>query len=398
LSQNKDEVLYFLVIMDFGYSDEQLELQRSCLNFGHAEITPHLDALENDESVRSALFQKMAQRGLFTLALPEEYGGLCPDYATYALALSAIAKADAGIAVVMSVTNMVAEAIAVYGSQEQRKKYLPLFGNGSCVPASFALTEKNAGSDAKNISTMAFKDASDDHYYILNGEKQFITNADTAGVVIVFAKTDPTLGAKGITAFLVDRGTEGFSVSKIEQKLGLSTAHLVDLRFDRCRLHQSQILGQVGDGFKIALNTLDGGRLGIAAQSIGIAEAAFEAARDYAMERYQFGKPIASHQAIAFKLADMEVKIHASKLLLLKAGWLKDQGVSLTHEAAIAKLYCSEACNEIVNDALQIHGGYGYVKGYSVEKLFRDARATTIYEGTSEIQRLIIAKHLLTRS
>jgi len=307
--------------------------------------------------------------------------------------LKEIAKVDAGIAVAMAVTNMVGEAIQRFGSPHQQANYLPKIANGTCVPLAFAMTEKQAGSDVKAILTRYTVDPSDPNQVILNGEKQFITNGDMAGALIVFA-TGKWNGEEGISAFLVDRGTQGLSVTKKENKLGLLTANLVALKFDHCKLPKTAFLGQPGEGLKIALSSLDSGRLGIAAQSIGIAEAAFDAALKFSKERLQFGHAIGENQAIAFKLADMRVKLDAAKLMAYRAAWLKDEKADFTLEAAEAKLYCSEVCNEIAAEALQIHGGYGYVKDYPVEKYFRDARVTTIYEGTSEIQRIVIARHL----
>lgn len=364
-------------MMDFTFSKKQLVLENECINFAAKEISPHIAALESDLDFRTHLFQKMGKKGFFHLILKG-------DIQAYILALKAIAKADAGIAVAMGVTNMVAEAINHFGNPVQRKKYLSLSG----TPASFALTEKNAGSDPKSITTTA-RLVSD--HYIINGEKKFITNADMAGVIILFAKT----GRSEISAFLIDKGTEGMSVIKKENKLGLLTANLVALRFDQCRIHKRNLLGKLGEGLKIAFSSLDSGRLGIAAQSIGIAEAAFDAALHFSKKRRQFGHPISDNQAIAFKLADMKVKLSASTLLLFKAASLKEKNLPYTLEASEAKLFASESANEIANEALQIHGGYGYIKDYPAEKYFRDARVTTLYEGTSEIQRIVIARHII---
>lgn len=376
--------------MDIDLNLEQMALERNCREFAHKEILPFTSQLEDDLDFRISLFKRMAKMGFFNLTIPRTQGNHSIDNVGYSVALKSIAKVDAGIAVAMAVTNMVVEAINRYGTEEQKQKYLPRILSGDCVPASFAMTEKNAGSDAKNIQMRALADPDKPEDFILDGEKQFITNADVAGVIVVMAKT-----SKGITAFLVDRGLVGLSVTKKHRKLGLLTANLVDLRFDKCRVSTSAILGQEGEGLKIALASLDSGRIGIAAQALGIAEAAFEAAVQFAQQRRQFGHPIAQNQAIAFKLADMRVRLEAGRLMLYRASALKDRGKPFTIEAAMAKLFCSEISNEIAGEALQIHGGYGYIKDYPAEKYFRDARVTTLYEGTSEIQRIVISRSIL---
>lgn len=376
--------------MDFALSPEQQALEQRVRQFADCEIAPHIVRLEEDLPFRKELFKKMALEGLFLLTVPKERGGTKVDSIAHALAMKAIAKVDAGIAVAFGVTNMVAEAIDRYGTDEQREKYIPAIAKGECVPLSFALTEKEAGSDVKNIKTVAKEDPAHLDSLILDGEKQFITNADISGLIVLIAK-----GPRGATAYLIEQGTPGFSVVKTERKLGLLTANLVDLKLEGCRISKRQILGPEGDGLKIALGALDSGRIGIASQSLGISEAAYEAALAYSQEREQFGRPLCDNQVIAFKLADMKVKIAAGLLLLYKASWLKQQGAPFTLEASEAKLYCSETCNEIASDALQIFGGYGYVKGYPAERYFRDARATPLYEGTSEVQRIVISRACL---
>lgn len=379
--------------MDFNFTSEQLAIYNDCTLFAEKVITPNLYLVEEDLLARRMLFKRMAEMGLFLLCVPKEHGGNHTDTVSYILALKAIAKADAGIAVAMAVTNMVAETIYQFGSEELRKKYIPLIKTGDCVPLSFALTEKTSGSDVKSIQAEAHINPDDDHFYVINGEKQFITNGDMAGAIIVMAKTSENLG--DISAFIVDGDNPKLQVVKVEKKLGLTTANLVTLRFQDMEIPAGNLLGQKGEGLKVALASLDSGRIGIAAQSIGIAEAAFEAALHFAKERYQFGHAISDNQAIAFKLADMRVKLSAAKLMAFKAGWLKDKKELFSEEAAEAKLFCSEVCNEIANEALQIHGGYGYIKDYPAEKFFRDARVTTLYEGTSEIQRIVISRHIL---
>ncbi len=381
--------------MDFDLSESQLAWQKKAKEFAKVQIAPNIEKLETDLIFRQELFEQMAKQDFFTFAIPPNEEG---DQLGYLLALKEIAKVDAGIAVAMSVTSMVAEAIWHYGTLDQQERYLAIISSGECVPASFAITEKNAGSDIKAIQTSYSIDPNNPDDYILNGEKQLITNADSAKVILVVAKLHPS--QKGspevFSAFLVDQKTPGITIPKKERKLGLLTANLVSIRFDHCKISKNQLLGKEGMGFKIALSSLDRGRLSVAAQSFGIAEAAFDAALEYAKSRQQFGTPISQQQAIAFKLADMRVKLDASELLIFKAVWLSAKGASFTAEASTAKLFCSEAANWIANEALQIHGGCGYTKDYLVEKYFRDARVTTLYEGTSEIQRLIIARHLLT--
>lgn len=383
--------------MDFDLSAEEAAVEMRCQKFAREKIVPHVAFLEEDISARLALFQDMAAQGLFSLCLPVEYGGGASPVG-YLAGLKAIAKGDAGIAVAMSVTNMVAEAISIYGTAAQKEKYLPQVASGACVPLSFALTESEAGSDAKSIKAAFVEDEHDSRYLYLSGEKKFITNADIAGAVVVFAKGSWGGAEKGISAFLIDRHTPGFTVVKKENKLGLLTANLVAIRFENCRIPKDNLLGSQGDGLKIAFRCLDSGRMGIGAQAVGIAEAAFEAAVSFSKNRHQFGCPICNHQSIAFKLADMHAKLNAASWLVYRAAWLKGKSRAYTLEAAEAKLFASEACNEIVNEALQIHGGYGYIKDYPVEKYFRDARVTTIYEGTSEIQRLVISRHLLQQN
>lgn len=377
--------------MDFSLTEEQKNLAMRCKQFAEKEIAPRVRELEGDVELRKKVFQKMAAEGFFLLALPNEKGET--NTIGYLAGLKEVAKVDAGMAVAMAVTNMAAEAIDRFGTHEQKQEYLPKIKNGLCVPLSFAMTEKQAGSDVKAIETTFSLNSKDPNQVILNGSKQFITNGDIAGALIVLAK-GIWQGVEGFSAFLVDHHVKGFSVTKKEDKLGLLTANLVALNFDHCLLTKTAFLGNAGDGLKIAFSSLDSGRLGIAAQAVGIAEAAFEAAHVFSKKRLQFGHAIGENQAIAFKLADMRVKIDAAKLMLYRAAWLKDQKLPFTMEAAEAKLFCSEMCNEIAGEAVQIHGGYGYIKDYPVEKYFRDARVTTIYEGTSEVQRIVIARNL----
>lgn len=357
--------------MDFSLNQEQGKAVIKARSFAESEIAPHVSRIEDDLIFRKSLFRQMAKEGFFS-----HYA----DYLAYILMLKEIAKADAGLAATISVTQMVADAIEHYGSVAQKEKYLPKISKGEIVPFAFALTEKETGSDAQSIKLQA--DASG----VINGEKQFISNADLAGCILVLANA-----AEGMTAYLVERDVPGLSFPKKEKKLGLLSANLVSIRFENCR---GDVFGGKGEGFKIAKNSLDNGRIAIAAQSLGIAEAAYEASLAFAKQRRQFGNPIFDYQAIAFKLADMKVKIDAGQLLLYKAATLKGQNQPCTLEASEAKLFCSESANQIAYDAVQIFGVRGYVEDYPLERYYRDARATTIYEGTSEIQRLIISRKL----
>lgn len=376
--------------MNLALNDSQRAVASLCADFAAQEIDPQIQALEEDHKLRRCLFRKMGKAGLFTLAVPKSRGGTGVDAVAYFSGLKAVAKVDAGMAVAVAVSNMVAEAIERFGSTEQKKKYLAAINDGTCGPLSFTMTELQAGSDVKAIETTAVQDPEQPQNLLLSGHKQFITNGNLAEALIVIAKT----GEGEISAFLIDGDVPGMEVVKIERKLGLLTVDLVDISFNYCSIPKAALFGKPGEGLKIALECLDSGRIGIAAQAVGIAEAAFEAALDYSRKRVQFGRPICENQAIAFKLADMRVQISAATGMLYRAAWLKDQGLPFTVEAAEAKLFCSEVCNKVADEALQIHGGYGYVKGYPAEKYFRDARATTIYEGTSEIQRLVISRSL----
>ncbi len=373
--------------MNFDLSDKQIAWQKTCWEFCKSEVLPVRELLETDIDVRRDLYNKMARQGFFSMNIGDHSDGL-----SYVLAIIAFANADAGVAVAMAVSNWVAEAIYRYGTEDQKQRYLPRISvSGDWVGACFALTEENAGSDAKSIECRA--DPVQDSY-VINGHKKWITNGNLADICLVFAKV-PSDSGHGITGFLVEKGTPGWNVNRIVDKLGLLTVNLTCMEFNNCHVNQDQVLGTVGSGLKMALAMLDRGRLGIAAQAIGIAEAAFEASVQHAKTREQFGKPIGENEAIAFKLADMKVKLEASKLLLFKAVRLRDQKKPFSEEAAMAKLYASEAANEIAAEAVQIHGGYGYIKDYPIERYYRDARITTIYEGTSEIQRLVISRHIL---
>lgn len=377
--------------MESTVTDDPQKIHEEIRLFCQREVEPHRKELEQNLELRRKLYHKFAANGWFACNSPNRLGGRQLDGVTYARTLSQVAEFDGGVAVAFSVSNWVSEAIYLYGTEEQKQQYLPKLANGELVGGCFALTEESAGSDAKNIHTTA---TSTKEGYCINGDKRWITNGNLADICIVFAKV-PSADGHGITAFLVDRKTPGWSVSQVVEKMGLLTVNLTCLKFEKCEIPCSARLGEEGQGLSIALAMLDRGRIGIAAQAQGIAAAAYKASVDHAKQREQFDRPIGAFEAVAFKLADMKVKLDAMDLLTSKAAALRDSGQRFTQEAAIAKLYASEACNQITADAVQIHGGYGYIKEYPVERYYRDARITTIYEGTSEIQRVVIARHIL---
>jgi alkylation response protein AidB-like acyl-CoA dehydrogenase len=334
----------------------------------------------------------MGELGLMGMMVPVEYGGEGADTISYVLALSEIAYACASTAVVMSVHNSITcETIVKFGSEALKQRFLPKMASGKWIGA-FALTEPHAGSDPVRQHTTAIRDREE---YVINGTKRFITSGKNGHLVIVTAKTDPDAGHKGISAFVVEKGAKGFSVGHEEDKLGLRASDTVDLNFENCRVPADNMLGAPGDGFKIAMTGLDGGRIGIAAQSLGVAQAAFDAAVKYAKGREQFGQKISKFQGLRWTIADMATEIEAARLLMLNAASLKDRGKKFTQQASMAKLFASEMVNRITAKALQMHGGYGFTKDYPVERFYRDARVFTIYEGTSEIQRIVISNNIL---
>jgi butyryl-CoA dehydrogenase len=326
------------------------------------------------------------------MMVPEDLGGAGLDAVSYALVIEEIAKADASTAVTVAVNNsLVCGVFLQFGSDEQRKKFLPPLAKGEKL-GSFALTEPEAGTDAGNVQTTAVLDGDQ---YVVNGTKTFITNGGLAGTVLVFASTNKELKAKGLSCLVVEKETPGFSVGSREKKMGMRAADVSELIFEDCRVPKENLIGQEGEGLKIGLTALDSGRISIAAQAVGIAQAAFQEALEYSKQRQQFGQPICQFQAIQFMLADMATRIEAARLLTYRAAHLKDQGARFSSQASMAKLYASEAATWVCTKALQIHGGYGYMKDYAVERYFRDARLTEIYEGTSEAQRMVIARGLL---
>jgi alkylation response protein AidB-like acyl-CoA dehydrogenase len=325
---------------------------------------------------------------MFGVNVPEALGGAEAGVIAYSLAMTEIAKACASSAVTMAVSNMVAEVITKFGNDEQRKKYVPRLCDGSLVAGSFALSEPEAGSDPGAMQTTAGRDG---NHWVLDGSKQWITSGDFAGVFVVWARTGGK-GTRGISAFLVEQGTPGLSVGHHEDKMGLRGSSTTSLHFEACRIPASALLSEENGGFKIAMMALDGGRIGIASQALGIAEAALEKSISYAKERHTFGSPIADKQAIQWMIADGRTELDAARLLTLRAAWLKEHGQLFSREAAMAKLWSTEAAGRVCDRAVQIHGGYGYVKEYDVERHYRDVRVTRIYEGTSEIQRIVISR------
>ena len=378
--------------MPFKLTDEQIMIQTMVRDFAREVLLP--TAMERDQTKEfpAENLRKMGELGLMGMMVPPEYQGAGADTLSYVLALQEVAYACASTAVVMSVHNsIVCETINRFGTEEHKQAYLKPLAAGEVIGA-FALTEPQAGSDPVSQVTWAGREGD---RYIIHGTKRFITSGKNAGVVIVTAKTDKTKRHKGISAFIIEKGTPGFTVGKTEQKMGLCASDTTDLVFEDCLIPADNLLGQEGDGFKIAMTALDGGRIGIAAQSLGLAQAALDAAISYAKEREQFGQPISKFQGLRWMLADMATELEAARQLTFSAAAMKDRGERYTMQASIAKLFASEMVNDVTAKALQIHGGYGYIKEYPVERFYRDARVFTIYEGTSEIQRVVIANHLL---
>ena len=378
--------------MDFELTEEQRMVRDTTRGYAEKELKPVASRLDHDGVYPQAQLEKLGAMGLMGVFVPEQLGGSGLDRVAYVAALEEISKVWASLGVIMSVNNsLVCGPLVRFGSEAQKKRYLPRVASGEWLGC-YALTEPSAGSDAGSIQTQA-KRAGDD--YVLNGSKVFTTNGSRANLAIVYAVTDPSSGKNGISAFLVERQTSGYVVDKIEDKLGLNSSETAALRFENCRVPRENLLGHEGEGLRIALETLDGGRIGIAAQALGIAQACLEESLSYSQERKQFGEPIANFQAIQWMLADMATEIDAARLLTYRAASLQQQGKNVTREAAMAKLFASESSNRAAYKAVQIFGGYGYIKDFPVERFFRDARVTTLYEGTSEIQRLIIARQLL---
>ncbi|MFT8316380.1 MAG: acyl-CoA dehydrogenase family protein [Clostridium sp.] len=378
--------------MFFKTTVQHENLRTKIREFAEEEVKPITFMLDQENKFPSEAIHKLADMGLLGIPYPKEYGGAGLDVISYAVAVEELSRVDGGTGVILSAhTSLGTYPIAAYGTEEQKQKYLTPLARGEKLGA-FGLTEENAGSDAGGTETTAVLEG---EYYILNGEKIFITNAGKADIYIVFAVTTPNIGTRGISAFIVEKGWEGFSFGKHYDKMGIRSSATAELIFNDVKVPKENLLGNEGDGFKIAMSTLDGGRIGIAAQALGIAQGAYEHALEYSKERIQFGKPICQQQIISFKLADMATKLRAARLLVYSAAELKENHEHYSMESAMAKQYASDVCLEIVNDALQIFGGSGYLKGMEVERAYRDAKICTIYEGTNEIQRVVIASHII---
>jgi len=373
-------------------SEEQKLLQQTVREFANTEVKPLARELDETGRFPRETLRKAAELGLTGIPFPEQYGGAGFDHISYAITIEEISRACASTGVILSVQNsLYCDPIYRFGSEEQKQRLLAPFARGEKIGC-YALTEPQAGSNAAALATQAVRKGD---RYIVNGTKAWITNGGAADAAIVYVNTDPPKAEKGITAVVVERGTPGFKVGKEEKKLGINATACVELSFTDCEVPIENRIGNEGEGYKVALSTLDGGRIGIAAQAVGIAQGAFEEALKYSQQRMAFGQPISNFQAIQFMLADMATEIDAARLLARKAAWKQDIGARFTMEASIAKLFASEMATRVTHKAIQIHGGYGYSREYPVERMYRDARITEIYEGTSEIQRLVIAAWVL---
>lgn len=377
--------------MNFKLSEEHEMIRKMVRDFAQNEVAPTAAERDEEERFDREIFDKMAELGLTGIPWPEEYGGIGSDYLAYCIAVEELSRVCASTGVTLSAhTSLAGWPIFKFGTEEQKQKYLKPMAQGTSIGA-YGLTEPGSGSDAGGMRTTAKKDG--DHY-ILNGSKIFITNGGIADIYVVFALTDPTSKQKGTSAFIIEKDFPGFSVGKKEKKLGIRSSPTTEIIFEDCKVPAVNLLGQEGEGFKIAMMTLDGGRNGIAAQAVGIAQGALDAAVAYAKDRHQFGKPIAAQQGISFKLADMATSIEASRLLTYQAAWLESNGFPYGKESAMSKLLAGDTAMKVTTEAVQVFGGYGYTKEYPVERFMRDAKITQIYEGTQEIQRLVISRML----
>ena len=378
--------------MHFQLSEEQLMIQQAARDFAQTELKPGVIERDEHQKFPAEQIKKLGELGFMGMMVNPKYNGSGMDAISYALVMEELSKIDASASVVVSVNNsLVCYGLEQYGSEEQKQKYLKPLATGEKIGA-FCLSEPEAGSDATSQHTIAI-DMGD--HYLLNGTKNWITNGNSASTYLVIAQTDVAKGHKGINALIVEKGMPGFTVGLKENKLGIRGSDTHSLMFTDVKVPKENRIGEDGFGFKFAMKTLEGGRIGIAAQALGIASGAFELAMQYAKERKTFGKPIADHQAIAFKLADMATEIEAARLMVLKAAWLKDQGLPYAQASSMAKLFASDVAMRVTVEAVQVHGGYGFVKEYHVERLMRDAKITQIYEGTSEIQKVVISREIL---
>ena len=378
--------------MDFQFSEEQKMISNSAKDFAEQHIRPHIMKWDESQYFPREILEKAGEMGFMGIFIPEEYGGSGLGYHEYVSIIEEISKVDPSIGLSIAAHNSLCTGhIFYFGNEEQKKKWLPNLASGKHIGA-WGLTEHNTGSDAGGMNTTAVKDGD---FYLLNGSKNFITHGKSGDVAVVVARTGEKGDSRGMSAFIVERGTPGFSGGKKEDKLGMRASETAELVFDNCRIPKENLIGNEGDGFVQSLKLLDGGRISIGALSLGISKGAYEAALKYSKERFQFGKPISSFQGISFKLSDMATEIAASELLIHKAASMKNKGQKVTIQGAMAKMFSSEACVKIANEAVQIHGGYGYIKEFPVEKFYRDSKLCTIGEGTTEIQKLVIARNIL---
>jgi alkylation response protein AidB-like acyl-CoA dehydrogenase len=377
--------------MDLELNETQKLVRETARDYANRVIAPRAAELDKSGKFPTDILKGLADLGLMAVNVPEELGGSQAGVVSYALAMQEVARACASTAVTMAVTNMVGEVIATFGTDAQKKHCCPKLASGEWVAGSFALSEPGAGSDPGGMRTTARREGNE---WVIDGDKLWITSGNHAGVFVVWARTGGK-GTRGISCFLVEGGTPGLTIGKSEDKMGLRASSTVSLTFEGCRVPESALLGSLDGGFKIAMMALDGGRIGISSQAIGIARAALEESVRYAKDRHAFDQPISKFQAIQWKLADMKTELDAAHLLSMRAASLKETGRPFSREASMAKLFASEAANRICNEAVQIHGGYGYIREFAAERHLRDVRVTTIYEGTSEVQRIVIARHLL---
>jgi len=378
--------------MDFALSAPHAEIRRTVRDFAEREIAPAVDEMERAGAFPTEIIRKAAGLGLLGVPYPESVGGTGLDTLAYAITIEELSRVSGSVGIIVSAhTSLGCAPLFTAGTPEQQERYLRPLASGAKLGA-YGLTEAGAGSDSRGTRTRAHRDGDS---WVLTGSKRFITNAGVAETYIVTAITDRNADSGKISAFIVEAGAPGFSIGRMEEKMGLHASNTGELLFDECRIPAENLLGEEGEGDRLFLKTLDGGRIGIGAMALGLAQAAYEAASAYATQRQQFGRPIASFQGIAFKIADMATQIDAARLMVYRAAWLKDSGEPYTTEAAMAKLFASEVARQVTNDALQVHGGYGYVTEYRVERYLRDAKLTEIGEGTSEIQRMLIARNLL---
>ncbi len=377
--------------MDFKFSKSEEVIQKVAREFAEKEVAPLAEEIDKSGRFPEETFNKMVKCGFTGIGVPVEYGGSGGDDITKVIVVSEIAKKCGATAAILSIHSIFGQTILRFGTEEQKQKYLPLVSNGGKKTA-FALTEPNAGSDAAAVKTVAVSDGDD---YVITGTKCFITGGNLADYVIVFASTDPSKGVKGLSAIVVPKGTPGFSIGKVEHKMGVRASQTAELIFDGCRVPKENLVGKEGQGFKIAMVGLDGARIGVASQALGIAEGALEESVSYMKERVQFGKPIAALQGLQWYISDMATRIECARWMVYRAAYLKVTGQPFTKEAAIAKLNASETASFVANKALQIHGGYGYMQDYPLERMVRDAKITEIYEGTSEIHKVVISRAVL---